>query len=698
MRLFGIDKALKFPMKKADLIAVLLLSAAPLLARSFPSGPQKPPEIGEKYELWLNDEVNYLITDDEKKLFLLLKTDREREAFISSFWARRDPVPLTAVNEFKEEHYRRLTEARAKYRIHSDRGRIYILLGPPDSIDDEMSGKYVFPCEIWNYFHLDIPSFPNSLRLLFFKQWGVGDFRLYSPLFDGLEYLVPQRHYDFREGDDAAIRKLLRDFVGPDFLLASESVAAGIDRLQSERVLGTLRNPQAFEGLRAAAGQPVVTTTVTYERLPFEVAGFFSDDGHGNAYYDASVAVSPENLTFEKRESKYYGRQDVYVTVRDAGKNRVAQFNDQLSLELGQEEMAAKKGYGLAYAFSELLVPGDYTLTVLLRDFVSNRVGEKEVKFSLPATPRSTPLLLAGRAEHLTPMDSRASGRAGTTGEFGKTPFMYGHVKILPRTNAAFRRDEPVILYFELYPRPGDSGQYNLRYSVRDNKGQTVMSSGEVLSVAVGEKVLPVEKTFSPKALADGVYSLHVAVSDAASGSGLFEQTGRFTVTSESRPPGTFSFEQPYHPSREEMYTELGIQSLYKKDLPAARQFFTLALSFSPGYVPAKIQLARCYVLEGNDAPALDLLLPLAEQGVENSELDTILGNIYYGRRDLDRAVLYLRKAADINLESVDILNFLAAVYLEKGEKEMARETFSRSLKIREDQPLVKAALDRLGK
>jgi tetratricopeptide (TPR) repeat protein len=146
------------------------------------------------------------------------------------------------------------------------------------------------------------------------------------------------------------------------------------------------------------------------------------------------------------------------------------------------------------------------------------------------------------------------------------------------------------------------------------------------------------------------------------------------------------------------MYTELGIQSLYKKDLPAARQFFTLALSFSPGYVPAKIQLARCYVLEGNDAPALDLLLPLAEQGVENSELDTILGNIYYGRRDLDRAVLYLRKAADINLESVDILNFLAAVYLEKGEKEMARETFSRSLKIREDQPLVKAALDRLGK
>jgi len=176
-------------MRKSCTGAVFLLALFLSAARALPASPQKPPELDKKYEVWLKDEVNYLITDEEKKLFFSLQTDRERNAFIASFWTRRDPLPLTPSNEFKDEHYRRLAEARDKYGIHTDRGRIFILLGSPNSIDNETSGKYVFPCEIWNYFELDIPMFPNSLRLLFYKQWGVGTYRLYSPLFDGLEYL-----------------------------------------------------------------------------------------------------------------------------------------------------------------------------------------------------------------------------------------------------------------------------------------------------------------------------------------------------------------------------------------------------------------------------------------------------------------------------------------------------------------------------
>jgi GWxTD domain-containing protein len=691
---FGTVKSLKLPLRKVCLCAVFLLALLLSAAKAFPTGPQKPPEIDKKYQVWLKDEVNYLITDGEKRLFLSLRTDRERNAFISSFWARRDPVPLTPANEFKDEHYRRLAEAREKYGIHTDRGRIFILIGPPDSIDNETSGKYVFPSEIWNYFSLDVPSFPNSLRLLFYKQWGVGEYRLYSPLFDGLEYLVPQRHYDFREGDDAQIRKLIRDYMGPDFLMATESVTSGMDRLQSEKVLNTLRDPQAFESLRASAGRPVVTTYVTYEKLPFDVAGFYSDDGHGNAYYDAGLAVSPADLTFEKSEAKYYGRQDVYVTVKDAGKNIVAQFNDRLSLELTEEEMAAKKTYGLSYAFSELLIPGDYILSVLLRDFVSNRVGEKEVSFTLPDTPRSTPLLLSARTERLPLAESRTAGPAAAA----KTPFAYGNVKIRPRVNATFSRDENIFLYFEIYPRAGDPGSYGVRYVVRDAKGNAVLSSGEAVSVHEGERILPVEKVFSPKGLRDGRYSLTVSVGNGQTMTPLFEQTAGFSVSSAPRPAGAFSFEQPYDPSREEMYTRLGAQSLFRKDTARARQFFAIALNYAPAYVPAKVQLARCHVLQGNDGPALDLLLPLVKEGIETSEIDTILGNIYYGRRDLEQAARYLGRAADINVESVDILNFLAAVYLEKGEKDKARDAFSRSLKIRQDQPLVKAALERLDK
>jgi len=99
-------------MRKFCAGALFLLALLWPAMKAFPTGPQKPPEIEKKYQAWLKDEVNYLITDEEKKLFLSLQTDRERNAFISAFLARRDPVPLTPANEFKDEHYRRLAEAR----------------------------------------------------------------------------------------------------------------------------------------------------------------------------------------------------------------------------------------------------------------------------------------------------------------------------------------------------------------------------------------------------------------------------------------------------------------------------------------------------------------------------------------------------------------------------------------------------------
>jgi len=679
-------------MKKPSELPVLLallISLALSTGRAAAAGQSA--KLEKRYETWLKDEVNYLITDAEKKLFLTLKTDRERNAFIESFWARLDPLPMTTVNEFKEEHYKRLESVREKYGIHSDRARIYILLGPPNDVESEPSGKYVFPCEVWSYYNLKIPTMPSSLRLIFYKPWGFGQPRLYSPLFDGLEYLVPHRHYDYKS---TQIENEIRDTLGPEFLRATKSIAPGVEGLQSEEILSTLRDPQAFQSLRASPGKAIVTTYVTYEKLPFDLAGFYSDDGHGNAFYDAGLAVSPADVTFEKSEEKYYGRQDVYVTVKDGGGNIVAQFNDQLNLELGEEEMASKKAYGLSYAFSELLIPGDYTLNVLLRDFVSNRVGERDVRFTLPAAPRSTPLLLYGRGEHLPLAGSRAASSAAG----GKTPFAFGNVKAFPRANATFSREESVFLYFEIYSRSGDSGDYGLHYAVRDARGNAVMSSAEALSAGPGEKVLPVEKVFSPKGLTDGAYDLVVSVTDAVSGAALFEQTARLVVSSGTGAPGSFSFEQPYNPPREEMYTQLGAQSLFRKDLAKARQFFTLALSFAPAYLPAEIQLARCHVLEGNQGPALDLLLPLVKGGLQNDEVFTILANIYYANKDLDQAASYLGRAADINVESVDILNFLGGVYLEKGEKDKARETFTRSLKIRDDQPLVKAALERLGK
>ena len=88
-------------------------------------------ELSKTYKKWLDEDVRWIITDEEQKAFKLLSNDEERDQFIEAFWQRRDPTPDTIENEFKEEHYRRMAYANEHFAAgipgwKSDRGRIYI--------------------------------------------------------------------------------------------------------------------------------------------------------------------------------------------------------------------------------------------------------------------------------------------------------------------------------------------------------------------------------------------------------------------------------------------------------------------------------------------------------------------------------------------------------------------------------------------
>src|SRR5262245_28107585 len=105
----------QFALRLAVLI-VLGFSASPQV---FPQDQQDPsskprnvkPELKKAYKDWLDKDVTYIITDEEKKAFKKLANDDERERFIEEFWRRRDPDPDTEENEFKEEYYERIAYA-----------------------------------------------------------------------------------------------------------------------------------------------------------------------------------------------------------------------------------------------------------------------------------------------------------------------------------------------------------------------------------------------------------------------------------------------------------------------------------------------------------------------------------------------------------------------------------------------------------
>src|SRR5580692_4258604 len=104
-------------------------------------------ELETPYKKWLNEEVIYIISDEERKAFGRLNNDDERENFIEQFWLRRDPTPDTEENEYREEHYRRIAYANETFASgipgwKTDRGMIYVKFGPPDDRDEHPSGGY----------------------------------------------------------------------------------------------------------------------------------------------------------------------------------------------------------------------------------------------------------------------------------------------------------------------------------------------------------------------------------------------------------------------------------------------------------------------------------------------------------------------------------------------------------------------------
>jgi len=197
----------KLASRSLTLALVLLAVSAAVIAQPRPVRQAKDPnqtpddkprkvktERGDAYTRWLNEDVDPIVTEAERRAYLKLKTNEEREEFIQLFWAQRDPDPDTNENEYREEYYERITYANEHYSsgkpgTKTDRGRIYIKFGKPDEIESHPSGgtyqrmSYegrgtitAYPFERWFYRHL--PGVGSGVEIEFVDPTGSGEYRL----------------------------------------------------------------------------------------------------------------------------------------------------------------------------------------------------------------------------------------------------------------------------------------------------------------------------------------------------------------------------------------------------------------------------------------------------------------------------------------------------------------------------------------
>jgi GWxTD domain-containing protein len=120
---------------------------------------QRAQGLSRGYQQWLDVDVRWIITPEERAAYLSLKSNDERDQFIKQFWVRRN-APGTPPNTFRQEHYRRIAYVNEHFAAavpgwETDRGRIYIVYGPPDSIDYESVKANGFlrsqQIQIWHY-------------------------------------------------------------------------------------------------------------------------------------------------------------------------------------------------------------------------------------------------------------------------------------------------------------------------------------------------------------------------------------------------------------------------------------------------------------------------------------------------------------------------------------------------------------------
>jgi GWxTD domain-containing protein len=213
----------------------------------------KRPQLTPRYEHWIDREVNYLITDQEQKTFFSLSTDHDRDAFIERFWAIRNPDPNSPGNAFREEHYRRLEYANSHFGVPSaddgwntDRGMVYITLGPPQQKRPYPNTMNLQPLEIWFYQDPGSALAPY-FSVLFYKRSAAEDYKIYSPYQDGPEELIASTN---AVNDPKTALKIIKNDLGNEVanltlsLFPNEPVdnKNGTVTLESDVLLNKIRN------------------------------------------------------------------------------------------------------------------------------------------------------------------------------------------------------------------------------------------------------------------------------------------------------------------------------------------------------------------------------------------------------------------------------------------------------------------------
>lgn len=361
----------------------------------------KPPALAERYRKWLDEEVVYIISENEKDVFRSLRTDAERDNFIKMFWKRRDPTPETPVNEFREEHYRRIAfandtyfEGKAGWR--SDRGRVYIMFGPPDFFETNPGGgrgflfgaqapTAEFPSEVWTY--REIPGLKTQesrVDFTFVNYYGAGSYQLTDnpALANALRNVsLPARYAGYNDyPSDGAMSPTE---------IAQMAQNAYKQPLQQLRLMAELTKSrgEVMEELERSSRlrklKGIVESKASLSALSFFSRENYLRGADGLTYVPMVLEVAARDLEFRPAKDRYQGLVNFYIEVKDAN-GPIFQKSDRLEMSLKEESYRRRFTEKYQYLQGASLKPGRYFLHLVVWDELSGNVGYADRWIDVP--------------------------------------------------------------------------------------------------------------------------------------------------------------------------------------------------------------------------------------------------------------------------------------------------------------------------
>jgi GWxTD domain-containing protein len=550
----------------AILIPGVPAQQAPPQAQQDPGNPTPPPqtltkeqrkaqkakarktlkELDSQYKQWLNEDVVYIISPQEREAFLQLDTNEEREQAIEQFWLRRSTNPDLPDNDFKEEHYRRIAYTNEHFASgipgwKTDRGRMYIMWGPADEVDSHPSGgtydrpmeegggsTTTYPWETWRWRYLE--GIGENIILEFVDPSGSGEYHLtMDPSEKDALLHVPGAGLSLLESMGMASKtdRFTRTD-GTNLPTAMGGTPASMDEFNRLDLYAKVQKPPEvkFKDLEA-----IVTARIVRDQLKFTYRTDFMKVTNETVLVPVTIQVSNGQLNFQSKDGIHSATMNVFMRVTTLTGRIVQTFETPVAKDFPDSLFQQSLKLQSIYQQAVPLRPGLYRLDIVIKDVQSGNVGVVNTRLAVPRFADekldASTLILADQLEHVPAK------------QIGTGQFVLGSTKVRPRLDSDFTTSDRLGIYLQIYNlKPDDKthkSSATFQYTVKKGNEQVLQFKETSEEMKQTGDQVTIERWLPLASLAPGKYSIEINATDSISNQSI-SKTADFTIKGPQEP------------------------------------------------------------------------------------------------------------------------------------------------------------------